>query len=275
MSQKNVLITGASGGLGSAASLYLAENGWEVYAVDSDKAVLSKFTGSVNVIPLIVDVTEQTSIESGFKVISQQTDGLDGIVNFAGVFAPGSLIEISEDTLFHVLNVIVMGMYRVNRTFFPLVHKRKGRILNISSEVGRQTGAPFNGPYAMSKHAVEAYSDSMRRELMLLNVRVIKIQPGPFQSAMTRNLESEFGKAAEESFYFRNLLNKLKHIVSDESKKAKDPIIVAKVIYEALTTPNPKIAYPVMPDRRRELIELLPVRIQDMLMARLLESGYS
>lgn len=275
MSQKNVLITGGVGGLGSTTSLYLAENGWEVYAVDIDKAVLSKFTGSLNVIPFVMDVTEQLSIDNTFQVISQQTDGLDGIVNFAGVFAPGSLVDIAEDTLHHVLNVNVMGMYRVNKTFFPLIHKRKGRIINISSEVGRQSGAPFAGPYSISKHAVEAYSDSLRRELMVLNVHVIKIQPGPFQTAMTRNLESEFGKAADESLYFQSLLNELKHIVSVESKKAKDPVIVAKVVHEALTTPNPKIAYPVMPDRKRELLELFPVRIQDMLMARLLKSGNS
>ena len=275
MSQINILITGGSGGLGSAATLYLAEKGCEVYTVDCDKAVLSKFKGTEKVIPLLMDVTDQTTIDNAFQVISQQTDGLDGIVNFAGVFAPGSLVDISEDTLHHVLNVNVMGMYRVNKTFFPLINERKGRIINISSEVGRQSGAPFAGTYAISKHAVEAYSDSLRRELMVLNVHVIKIQPGPFQTAMTRNLESEFGKAAGESIYFHSLLNELKHIVSEESKKANDPIILAKVIHEALTTPNPKIAYPVMPDRRRELMELLPVRIQDILFARLLKSGNS
>ncbi len=123
----------------------------------------------------------------------------------------------------------------------------------------------------MSKHAVEAYSDSLRRELMLFDVHVIKIQPGPFKSDMTRNLESSFSRAADESYYFQNLLNSLKHTVRDESEKAKDPIIVAKVILEALTTPSPKIAYPVLPERRRELMELLPVQVQDRLLARVLK----
>jgi NAD(P)-dependent dehydrogenase (short-subunit alcohol dehydrogenase family) len=271
MSKKTAFITGGSGGLGSRASLYLVEKGWNVYAADNNEDTLSRLEGCKNISPLFIDVTKQASIDNAFQVVKERTEGLDGIVNFAGVFSPGSLIEISEDTLYQVLNVNVMGTFRVNKTFFPLIQKREGRIINISSEVGRQSGGPFAGAYVMSKHAVEAYSDSLRRELMLLDIRVIKIQPGPFQSDMTKNLESDFTKAANESNYFKSLLDRLKDLVKEESHKAKDPLILAHVIYEALTTPNPKPAYSVKPDRQRELMELLPTRIHDKLLAKVLK----
>ncbi len=116
-------------------------------------------------------------------------DGLDGVVNFAGILAVGSSSR-SKETCAACSTSTCMGTVRVNRALFPLVLARKGRIVNISSETGWQSGMPFNGPYAMSKHAIEAYSDSLRRELMFLGVQVIKIQPGPFRTAMVAGIDA-------------------------------------------------------------------------------------
>lgn len=73
-----------------------------------------------------------------------------------------------------------------------MLSSRKGRIVNISSETGWMSGGPFNGAYASSKHAIEAYSDSLRRELALLDMPVIKIQAGPFKTDMVKSIESNF-----------------------------------------------------------------------------------
>ena len=270
MSQKTVFLTGCSGGLGSRTTGYLVEKGWHVFAADFNREAMTKMDGEIGISTLFIDVTDQASIDIALKVVLEQVEGLDGIVNFAGIFAAGSLIEINEDTLFHVFNVNVMGTYRVNKTFFPLVQKRKGRIVNLSSETGWQSAGPFNGPYAMSKHAIEAYSDSLRRELMFLDIPVIKIQPGPFQSNMIEDLEVNFSEAQSESTYFKDVLSRLKVLVNGEMKKANDPVIVAQAIHKALTVSNPKPAYSVMPDRKRVFMEWLPNGVQDRLLKKVL-----
>jgi NAD(P)-dependent dehydrogenase (short-subunit alcohol dehydrogenase family) len=84
------------------------------------------------------------------------------------------MVEMDEAVMKRVLDVNVMGTFRVNKAFFPLIKARRGRILNISSETGWQSGGPFDGAYASSKHCIEAYSDSLRRELALLDAAANK-----------------------------------------------------------------------------------------------------
>jgi NAD(P)-dependent dehydrogenase (short-subunit alcohol dehydrogenase family) len=143
---------------------------------------------------------------------------------------------------------------------------RKGRIVNISSETGWQSGMPFNGAYAMSKHAIEAYSDSLRRELMFVDVPVIKIQPGPFRTAMVTGIEPAFTRAAEASTHFKDMLNRIKHVTLKEQAKAHDPVLLAAVVYRALTTRHPRAAYSVKPDLQRAALSLLPARVADPLL---------
>jgi NAD(P)-dependent dehydrogenase (short-subunit alcohol dehydrogenase family) len=187
-------------------------------------------------------------------------------VNFAGILAVGSLIEIGSETLRRVLDVNVMGTFRVNQTFFPLVLARKGRIVNISSETGWQSGMPFNGAYTMSKYAIEAYSDSLRRELMFLGVPVVKIQPGPFRTPMVSGIEPAFTRAADASTHFRDLLHRIKHLTGKEQAKARDPVLLAEVVHRALTTRHPRAAYSVKPDLQRSALSLLPARVADPLL---------
>ena len=170
MSKRTALITGAGGGLGHATVERLVANGWRVFEADISKEMLRSSMHDPDVAPVEMDVTDSESIQSAFEAVSSRTDRLDAVVNFAGVMGIGSLVDIEEERLVRILDINVLGTYRVNRKFFPLVERAKGRIVNISSETGWQSAAPFNGPYAMSKHAIEAYSTALRRELALLGV---------------------------------------------------------------------------------------------------------
>lgn len=270
--RRSALLTGAAGGLGSCTARYLVERGWRVFATDVDVAGLAALRGVEGISLLRLDVNDQASISAAFREVGAQTEGLDGLVNFAGTIVMGSMVEIEEETLFEVMNTNFMGTFRVNRTFFPLILKRKGRIVNISSEVGWQRGAPFAGAYSISKHAIEAYSDSLRRELVLLGVPVIKVQPGPFRTRMASDLPEMFGRASETSTYFRDVLVRLKTLVPREWEKAKDPVVVAQVVHEALTADHPKASYSVKPDSQRVLLERLPTRWADALMKKALSS---
>ena len=265
-SDATVFITGAGGGLGGATARYLAERDWKVFAADFDAKALKALAAEADVTPVQLDVTDATSCEAARRRVAGACDGLDGVVNFAGILAVGSVVEIDPDVIRRVLDVNVMGTVRVNHALFPLVLARKGRIVNISSETGWQSGMPFNGPYGMSKHAIEAYSDSLRRELMFLGVSVIKIQPGPFKTEMVAGIERNFARAAKESRHFGKLLRSVKGMTLAEQKKAHDPILIAETVHTALTARHPAAAYSVKPDPGRAAMHLLPDRVADALL---------
>lgn len=266
MTRKTVFITGAAGGLGASAARHMAERNWQVFAADFDEPALAALGREPNITTVPLDVTDPASVEAARARVAGNCDGLDGIVNFAGILIVGSVVELDPDTIRRLLDVNVMGTVRVNRTLFPLVLARKGRIVNISSETGWQSGMPFNGPYAMSKHAIEAYSDALRRELMFLDVPVIKIQPGPFRTAMVAGIERGFAAAAEASTHFKDLLRRIKHLTLAEQAKAHDPALLAEVVHTALTARRPRPAYSVRPDRQRAALDRLPAAAADRLL---------
>lgn len=275
MNQKNVFITGGAGGLGRATSHYLAERGWKVFAADFDRASLDEMAESNNITPVLIDVLDTASVADAVKTVEKQVDGLDAVVNFAGIMVIGSGIELDEAIFQKVLNVNVMGTYRVNQACFPLLKLRKGRIVNISSETGWMSGGPFNGAYASSKHAIEAYSDSLRRELALLDMPVIKIQPGPFKTSMVESIEANFVRASDNSLEFKATINKLKGLAVKEGDKGHDPDYLASVIHRALTADKPKAAYSVKPDPGRSLLEYLPTRWADALLKKVMATTSS
>ena len=265
MTKKTALVTGAGGGLGHATVERLVANGWKVFEADLSKDMLRSSMHDPDVVPVVMDVTDNDSIGSAYDAIESQTDHLDAIVNFAGVMGVGSLTDIPEERLARILDINVMGTYRVNKKFLPLVEASRGRIVNLSSETGWQSAAPFNGPYAMSKHAVEAYSTALRRELALLGIKVITIQPGAFRTNMVAGIERAFTAAEAETPRFAPVLRKLKSLAGKEIESASDPDILAQVIETALTTKRPKPVYSVKPDRLRSALEALPLRASDRL----------
>ena len=268
--EKSAVVTGGAGGLGRATAERLAENGWTVFAADLPGEALDSIAELDGVEAVVLDVTDPASVKAAVAQVSAATDALGGVVNFAGIATIGSLIEVDEATLAAVMDINVMGTFRVNKAFFPLIKAGKGRIINISSETGYQAGAPFNGPYAMSKHAIEAYSDSLRRELMFLDIPVIKIQPGPFKTTMVESIERNFDAAIVASDHFAAILERGKDLAKDEQNSAHDPAVLAEVVETALTTGRPKAAYSVRPDKRRLFLDKLPTAVSDPIIKRVM-----
>jgi len=267
---KTVFITGAGGGLGAATARYLAARDWHVFAADFDPHLLAEIAKEDNITAVPIDVTSMASVDAARDAVAAACDGLDGVVNFAGILAVGSVVEVDPATIQRVLDVNVMGTIRVNHAMFPLVLERKGRIVNISSETGWQTPMPFNGIYAMSKHAIEAYSDALRRELMFLDVPVIKVQPGPFRTAMVSSIEKNFNNAMKASTHFRDILAKLKNMTVKEQEKANDPEVLAEAVHTALTSRLPRIAYSVKADPQRIALDRVPDWVADPLLKMML-----
>jgi NAD(P)-dependent dehydrogenase (short-subunit alcohol dehydrogenase family) len=262
-STKQIFISGALGGLGSTTVTLLVEKGWHVYAADINPQILNVYAGSNSVTPILADVTDDQSIKDAFAFVSEKTDGLDAVLSMAGILKIGSVAEVATEEVIKAMDINLIGTYRLNRQFLPLLKKRKGRILTMSSEVGVQTAAPFNGIYSMSKHALEAYSDALRRELAFLGIKVIKIQPGPFKTEMTKNVEKLFAEAEATSVNFGNNIKKGRSYLPKVYENAHEPIEVAKVILKALTSLHPKTAYLIKPDLLRLILDKLPVKWAD------------
>ncbi len=258
-----VAITGAAGGLGSASCRHLADRGWTVIAGDLPDAGLDQLEADPAIVPLPLDVTDPADVTAFGDAVAQRVDRLAGVVNFAGILEVGPMIEMPEHVLRRVIEVNVFGTFRVNQALFPLVERGEGRIVNISSETGWQSGGPFNGSYAMSKHAIEAYSDSLRRELMFLDIPVIKIRPGPFRTAMVESVLGRFQRAERESTRFGSLLRRTGELAAGEHGRAHDPMVLARVVERALTTARPRAAYHARPAPSRVVLECLPTRLAD------------
>ncbi|MEA3479302.1 MAG: SDR family NAD(P)-dependent oxidoreductase [Bacteroidota bacterium] len=268
--KKQALLIGASGGLGSASAKLLSNSGWHVFASDINEEIPDLYKQSENITPLEMDITSRESIEEAYKRISVATGGLDAVIHLAGILKVGSLVELPVSELEKALEINLLGAYRVNQQFLPMLQSQKGRVIILSSEVARQSAAPFNGLYSISKYALEAYSDSLRRELIYLGIKVVKIQPGPFKTDMTKKAEQLFIEAQKDSKYFKKQLSKGLSYLPQVYKNAHDPVLVARTILKALESSNPRPSYLLKADTPRMLLDLLPVKWADKIYKKVL-----
>ena len=265
-SQKAVLVTGASTGIGRKITELLAARGVFVYAGARKEKDLKELDAMDNVQSIRLDVTIQEDIDAAVETISNEGRGLYGLVNNAGVAILAPLIEVEESELDFIFDVNIYGPYRISKAFSPLIIESKGRITTISSISGILSGT-FFGPYSMSKHAMEAYSDSLAREMGKFDVKVSVVEPGNYTSAIGTTLKKRMdaqGIDLEDSLY-QEEMQAIVDRVGDRSQH-KEPDEVAEAVYHALFDPTPKMRYMVVPNQNeaewtirkaiQELVEL-------------------
>src|ERR1041384_392475 len=184
---QSVVVTGVSTGIGWGTTKVLIGHGFRVFGSvrkTQDAERLSKEFGS-NFVPLLFDVPDEPAVEAAAKQVREQLNGetLFGLVNNAGIGVPGPLMHMPTDDFRHQLEVNLFSVLIVTKAFLPLLgadrslRGKPGRIINISS-VGGKAGGPFLGAYSASKHGLEGFSESLRRELMLYGIDVIIVGPG-------------------------------------------------------------------------------------------------
>ena len=184
--QRAVLVTGASTGIGRLIAEKLAAEGHFVYAGARKPADIAALSALENIEGVRLDVTIQSDIDAAVKLVEARGLGLHGVVNNAGVNVIAPLIEIDEDELDFLFDVNIYGPYRVSKAFAPQIIESQGRIINISSISGTLSG-PLYGIYSMSKHALEAYTDSLAIEMDILGVKVIGVEPGNYKTNIFHN----------------------------------------------------------------------------------------
>ncbi len=250
--QKAVLVTGASSGSGRVIAETLAERGYFVYATARKQADLDELNAIDNIQAIRLDVTIQSEIDAAVETVRKGGRGLYGLVNNAGVAVLGPLAEIPESDVDFVMDVNVMGPYRVTKAFAPLIIESKGRITTTGSISGILSGV-FYGPYCMSKHAMEAFTDSLAAEMEKFDVHVSIIEPGGFNSKIgttTYNRMKANGFDFDESLYKEEW--EQSWLLQDEGNydlKNNVPEEIASAVIDILESDNPKTRYMIVGTR--------------------------
>ena len=243
-----VLITGASSGIGLKTAEVLAANGFFVYAGARKQADIDMLSAIENIQGVRLDVNVQEDIDAAVETVMAGGRGLYGLINNAGVVILAPLIEVTEEDLEFQLNVNVYGPYRVTKAFAPLLIENEGRVATTGSISGIGTWG-LGGPYTMSKHAVEAYTDVLAIELASLGVEVAVVEPGNFKSRITENMIErmrEKGYSTEGSMA-KERLDRVLSAPADRGQY-KEPDEVADAFLHFLTSDSPKRRYMVVPN---------------------------
>lgn len=187
VSNKYVFITGCDTGFGNLLAKQLDKRGMKVLASClTEKGAENLKETSSRVQTIILDVTDSQGVRSAVDWIEQTVkgEGLWGLVNNAGISIPTAPNGwLHKDDFVKVLNVNLLGMIDVTLSLLPVIIRAKGRIINVSSVMGRL--AFVGGGYSISRFGVEAFSDSMRRELRPFGVKVSVIEPTSYKTPAT------------------------------------------------------------------------------------------
>ncbi len=260
--QKAVLITGASTGIGRNMAESLAKEGYFVYAGARKQADIDALSAINNIQGIRLDVTIQEEIDTAVETVQKEGRGLFGLVNNAGVGVLGPMIEVDEEDMQFQMDVNVFGPYRVTKAFAPLIIESKGRITTTGSISGILSGTLF-GPYSMSKHAIEAFTDSLAREMEKFDVEVSVIEPGNYNSAIVDTLRRRMiarGQSAEGSLYEDEMNRMLTSM--DSIQEDKEPDEVSAALLEFLTDANPKRRYMVVPEERQAEVTIRKIMME-------------
>jgi NAD(P)-dependent dehydrogenase (short-subunit alcohol dehydrogenase family) len=232
MHQQAVLVTGASTGIGRKITERLAADGYFVYAGARKEEDLKALGTIKNVQAVRLDVTNTQDINAAVEAVTKGGRGLYGLVNNAGVASRGSFAEMKPEEFDLMMAVNVAGPYRITNAFAPLIIAQKGRITIIGSISGI-LGRGDAGAYAMSKHAMEAFADSLALQMSELGVKVSIVEPGNYNSQIGRNAAKRLGVELPYA----------------DRSKYKEPDEVADAVEKALFEPNPKRRYLVVPNQ--------------------------
>jgi NAD(P)-dependent dehydrogenase (short-subunit alcohol dehydrogenase family) len=272
MATGTVLVTGASTGIGEATALHLKELGFDsVGAVRKEEDAERLRAAGLRAVKL--DVTDGGSIAAARAELG---DGpLAGLVNNAGIAVAGPLEFLPLDELRLQLEVNVVGQVAVIQAFLGALRAGRGRIVNVSS-IGGRFALPLVSPYNASKFALEAISDSLRRELYGQGMEVILIEPGGVKTPiwdksneMADQIQQQMPPDAER-IYGKLIAGIRKATVEIAQEKGIEAREVAETIGRALTAKRPRTRYLVGTDAkiRGPMAKVLPDRVMDRAVAK-------
>jgi NAD(P)-dependent dehydrogenase (short-subunit alcohol dehydrogenase family) len=275
MAGSSILITGASTGIGEACALHFDRLGWDVFAgvrrpEDGDR--LKERAGD-RLRPVLLDVTDPASIDVAVKEIGACVgqSGLTAVVNNAGIAVGGPIEYLPLEQWRHQFEVNVIAQVGVTQAVMPLIRQSAsgGRVVFIGS-IGGRMASPMIGPYAASKHAIEAIAESMRHELFGSRIQVVVVEPGAvatpiWEKARSTANELESNLSPEAVERYRQGIAVAKKAIEFQARSGVEPEVVARVVERAVTSARPAPRYLVGRDAKAMALvaRFLPDRARD------------
>lgn len=253
---KNILVTGAYGGMGRATAKSLREQGFRVFALDRTVGEPEE-----NIVPIKADITSEEGVNAAVEAVRGYTDSLCAIVHFAGIYMLDSLIEMDSESFRRILDVNLYGVFLVNKAFLPLLN-RDGRILITTSELAPLDPLPFTGIYAVTKSALDKYAYSLRMELQLLGISVSVLRAGAVDTGMLGVSTRALDRFCEKTELYTCNADRFKSIVNRVEARRVSPEKIAQKAQKILKKRNPSFAYSINRNPLLLLLNALPKRMQ-------------
>lgn len=274
MTQKTILITGSSSGIGYDAAHGLRAAGWRVFASCRKAADCARLQAEGFDSPRI-DYADEGSIASGLREVLEATGGtLDALYNNGAYALPGAVEDLPADALRAIFETNVFGWHALTRHVIPVMRAQgHGRIINCSSVLGL-VGIRWRGAYVATKFALEGLTDVLRLEMASTGIKVILIEPGPIKSDIRKNAIPHFErwidwKLSARADEYASLLSRLYTDGGPDRFELPASAVTAKLLH-ALTSPRPKPRYYVTrPTYLAGVMRrVLPTRLLDAVLLR-------
>jgi NAD(P)-dependent dehydrogenase (short-subunit alcohol dehydrogenase family) len=246
-----VLITGTSSGIGLATAVHFARKGHAVYAglrnpsgPDLRKAIEAE---KLPIQPVALDVDDDASVQHAVDEVLARAGRVDVLVNNAGIGGGGPIEDVPVDFARQMFETNYLGTIRMIRAVLPGMRERRdGAIVNVSSIAGRVAIAG-HGHYSAIKHAVEAASEVLAQEVLNFGIRVAIVEPG----VVVTPIFSKARRFADPASPYATHVHRLLVFYQQQMPFAAQPSDAAEVIYEAVTTDQPRLRWLVGDDARR------------------------
>ena len=261
---KTILVTGASGGMGSAICRQLADAGHRVYALDV------KPLDMPGVSAFVCDLRTEEGASAALAWFKAQETRLDAIVHAAGLYDLDSLVEMDDERFHRIFEVNVFAACHVNRLFTPMMGAG-GRIVFITSELAPLYPLPFTGIYAVTKKALEAVAGSLRTEMALRDITVSIVRPGAVTTPLLGDSTRALDRFCEHTAYYKVNADRFRRIVDSVESRSVPPERVAEKVQRALTARRPKRLYNLNRNPLLLLLNALPVGLQEWVLVRILK----
>lgn len=261
---KDLLITGANGGMGRAAVDLFVSRGYRVFALDRDACAPRE-----NVIPLRADVTDETSVSEALRSVTAATDELCGIIHLAGVYMLDSLVEITPEAFERAFRVNMYGAFLINRTFLPLL-KKGAKIILLTSELAVRDPLPFTGLYAVTKTALDQYAYSLRMELQLLGISVSVLRAGAVDTGMIGESTRQLDAFCRHTTLYAFNAKRFRQIVDSVEARKIPPAGIARRLFRIFSRKKPGFAYSVNRNPLLIMLDMLPKRARFFMIKKVL-----
>ncbi|MFP4632874.1 MAG: SDR family oxidoreductase [Halobacteriales archaeon] len=275
MRQGTVIVTGASSGIGRATAGRFHDEGWRVYATARDTDDIEDLADR-GMETIRLDVTDDEQVEEAVSAVEDDGDGVDCLVNNAGVGVLAAVEDLSADELHRQMDVNLYGPQRLMRRVLPGMRERgEGTVVNVSSVSGR-VSTPGMGAYCASKHALEALSDAARAEVDGFGVDVVLVEPGPVETPFGDKSADEIDRRSRSEGAYDDLYDALEEYgrgISGGRGSTREKLFsglsvkpekVADVVYRAASSSDPKPRYsPSSSHRGLAMTEYLPSKVRD------------